>query len=94
MDNLENTLAVIAAIGAGLSGPVTSLVEAIKATEVFPSKYMKLVSLLIGTLAGVIFGLVFPTLGSIGAFAVGGFSAGIAASAIYDNVTKESKGEK
>ena len=94
MDNLENTLAVITAIGVGLSGPVTSTVEAIKATELIPSKYMKLVSLLIGTLAGVVFGLIFPNLGSIGAFAAGGFSAGIAASAIYDNVTKESKGDK
>lgn len=96
MDNLENTLAVITAIGVGLSGPVTAIVEAVKATGLIPSNYLKLISLLIGTTVGIVFGFLFPGLGAIGAFAAGGFTAGIAASAIYDNVTTKTTngGEK
>lgn len=88
MDNLESTLAIIAAIGVGLAGPVTALVESVKSTGYIPTSFMKLTALLIGTAGGIVFGLVFPEIGPIGAFAFGGFSAGMGASAIYDNVTK------
>lgn len=82
MTNLSDTASVIAGI---VGIPVTAgLVQIIKATEVIPTRFIPLVSVIIGTGLG---GIAYAVVQDI-TLVVAGFMAGLGASGAYEATTK------
>ena len=79
-----------AVILAGAMAPVILiLVQLVKGLDV-DTKYLPHISILLGTIAGVVFG--FAVGGSLFVYGLGGFISGASASGLYDGI-KSLKGE-
>ena len=79
-----------AVVLAGVMAPVILiLVQLVKSADVNP-KYLPHISILLGTIAGVVFG--FASAGSLFVYGLAGFISGSASSGLYDGI-KSLKGE-
>ena len=79
-----------AVVLAGVMAPVILiLVQLVKSTDV-DTKYLPHISILLGTIAGVVFG--FASGGSLFVYGLAGFISGASASGLYDGF-KSLKGE-
>ena len=86
METIMNEAVVLA----GVMAPVILiLVQLVKSTDV-DTKYLPHISILLGTIAGVIFG--FASGGILFVYGLAGFISGASASGIYDGI-KSLKGE-
>ena len=86
METIMNEAVVLA----GVMAPVILiLVQLVKSTDV-DTKYLPHISILLGTIAGVVFG--FASAGSLFVYGLAGFISGASASGLYDGF-KSLKGE-
>ena len=86
METIMNEAVVLA----GVMAPVILiLVQLVKSTDV-DKKYLPHISILLGTIAGVVFG--FASGGSLFVYGLAGFISGAASSGLYDGI-KSLKGE-
>ena len=86
MESIMNEAVVLA----GVMAPVILiLVQLVKSADVSP-KYLPHISILLGTIAGVVFG--FASAGSLFVYGLAGFISGASASGLYDGF-KSLKGE-
>ena len=80
METIMNEAVVLA----GVMAPVILiLVQLVKSTDIDP-KYLPHISILLGTIAGVVFG--FASAGSLFVYGLAGFISGASASGLYDGI--------
>ena len=79
-----------AVVLAGVMAPVILiLVQLVKSTDV-DTKYLPHISILLGTIAGVVFG--FASAGSLFIYGLAGFISGASASGLYDGFKSFERG--
>ncbi len=87
---MDSLISTILGLGLAISPLVMLVVETVKSPKIIPSRWLPLVSILIGIGVSMYIGILIPDTGSLAELGLAGVVAGTVASGIYNQVTKGS----
>lgn len=90
---MDSLISTILGLGLAISPLVMLVVETVKSPKIIPSRWLPLVSILIGIGVSMYIGILIPDTGSLAELGLAGVVSGTVASGIYNQVTKGSSTE-